>query len=405
MNTLQNFKLEFERLLSCLYHHFPWYENLAFQRGYYTEFNPENLPYVDELTLNTYYYNSQTTEFINPLIYYTSGTSKGVRKKVIYSQEDHRQYLEQRKKIFSRFLFSDCQTACSDLGTGHAADSAAHIFEQLGVKHKKIDYRLPLNEHVEILNKYQPDLLFTMPMILDKIIGTGCLKWKPKKIIVVGDVASKQWKNNIVNYFGIPKSNLLDILGSIEVGSIAYECHDCGLYHFDAHIIPETIKPSDLYGNLDWNNKGEILILTSTARTYFPVIRFITNDLIEGFKMYECRGKKFFTFEKIIGRIGSEIKHGEKISFYDISEAVNTFLPEGEFEVYKNSESKRLIIKVCSPFFNKEVAKNIKLFLKRLNPDIEQMISSCLVEDIEVVGVSVGELSPSSIKRSFLIKT
>lgn len=402
MKTIHNFKPEIERLLFCIHRHFPWHRQLAFDRGYYTNTNPEKLPYISESILNTYYYNSQTIKLNNGLIYYTSGTSNGMRKKVIYSQEEHRQYLEQRKKIFSRFLSLDCRIACSDLGTGHAANSAAHIFEELGLKHQKIDYRQPLSEHVKILNKYQPDVLFTMPMILDKIIGTGRLEWKPKKIIVVGDVASNKWKNNIVNYFGICKNDLLDILGSIEVGSIAYECHDCGLYHFDDHIIPETINPLDLYKKFDWNRKIEILVVSSTTRTYFPAIRFLTNDLIEGFGMHECKGQKIFAFEKIIGRMGPEIKHGEKISLYDISEAVNTFLPEGEFEVHKDSESKRLIIKVCSPFFDKNIAENIKLFLKRSNPEIGQMISSCLVEDIEVIGVTAEELSPSLIKRIFI---
>jgi fumarate---(S)-2,3-diaminopropanoate ligase len=401
MNYLNAFQSKFNQLVTRVRHNFSWYDNLVTDTGYDERANPYQLPYITESILNDNYYESDLSNLENSHVYLTSGTSTGRRKKVIYSLQEHLDYINQRKEIFSKFISSDCQVACCDLGIGHAADSAAEIFKMLGMKHFNIDHRKPIDEHIEMLNIYQPDVILTMPVILTNIISTNQLKFKPKKIIVVGDVASKTWKNNVVDHFCLQKKDLLDIVGSTEVGSIAYECNECGLYHFDNHIIPEVIKSSELYKNFKLQNSSNILVLTSTTRNYFPAIRFVTNDLIEGFEIHECCGENKFSFEKILGRIGSELKHGEKISLYDISEAVNKFLPEAKFDVYKDNHS--FIIKVCSAHFTFEIAEMIKNFVRELNPDIDKMIKSSLIEDIQIVSVAENQIT-SNVKKAFLKK-
>jgi phenylacetate-coenzyme A ligase PaaK-like adenylate-forming protein len=195
---------------------------------------------------------------------------------------------------------------------------------------------------------------------------------------------------------------LLDIVGSIEIGAIAHECFDCGLYHFGAHLIPETFRPSYLSENQHYEDRAEILVLTSTARTVFPAIRYVTNDLIVGFTRRRCHGEMILGFEKIVGRAGNELKNGEKLSLYDISEAVHTFIPGSIFEIHK--DPKKFIIKICSPEFTVDKAEKIKSLIKQTNPDVEQMIASSLVSDIEVCRIASDELSPRSAKKSFLIK-
>lgn len=402
MTSIHDFKLEIERIVSRVRSHFDWYDEQVAACGYDKERDPEKLFYVDEALLNEHYYGVNYPELSDCQAYFTSGTSTGARKKILYSDEDHRQYVEQRTKIFSDFITAECKVACADLGTGHAASSAAEMFQNLGLTHFHIDFRRPVNEHIEMLDEYQPDVFFTMPMILESIIHTGRARFRPKKIIVVGDVASRAWKNHIIEYFALGKHDLMDIVGSIEVGSIAHECFACGLYHFDDHIIAEAVKPAALYEeNIDAGD-AEILILTSTARTVFPAIRFVTNDLIEGFTISSCKGRTVFSFEKMIGRVGTELKNGEKVSLYDISEAVNTFLPGSRFEVYKDAQ--QFIIKVCSADFTRDKAEQIKWLVKKLNPAVGQMIQSSLVADIEVCNVPLNELTHDAAKKSFLIK-
>ena len=400
MVTIDNYRTEFEQIVSTVRHNVRWYDEMILQCGYDDTRDPAKLPLIDEALLTKHYYDADVPILEGCQIYQTSGTSTGARKKIYYSTRDHLDYVAQRKKIFSRFLGPDCRVACSDLGTGHAASSAAEIFGELGLENFHIDYRRPVAEHIELLNKYRPDVLFTMPMILDSIIQTGEIAFAPKKIIVVGDVASRAWKKHIVDVFGLAKADLLDIIGSIEVGSIAYECFVCGYYHFDDHIIPETVAPSVLFEESE-SGGAEVLILTSQNRTVFPAIRFVTNDLIEGFGWRKCHGRYSFTFERMIGRLGKELKNGEKISLYDISEAVNTYLPGGRFEVHKDSQ--KFVIKVCSGQFTSEIGEQIKLFIKHLNPDVKQLIESSLVQDFDVCPVAVEELSGAA-KKSFIQK-
>lgn len=402
LRPLRELKQRFDPLVARLRRTFKWYDALLLEAGFDVDGDPERLPYIDEHVLTRHYYQARDLDHEDSSAYYTSGTSTGARKRILYSAEDHGLYVEQRRRIFARFLSPGCRTACSDLGTGHASSSAVEIFSGLGVECFHIDFRRPAGEHIALLNERRPDVLFTMPMVLDSLIRTGGLDFRPRKIITVGDVASRAWKKHIADFFSLRGTDLLDIVGSIEVGSIAYECFDCGLYHFDDHIIPEAVRPSELYEDFAGRGTAEILILTSLARSVFPAVRFITNDLVEGFTTRECGGAERYSFERIVGRAGGEFKNGENISLYDVNEAVNTFLPASPFEVCK--ESGKFTIRVCSADFTDEIGERIKGFLRKLNPDSFQMIDSSLVEDIEVCNVPAGELSTRTAKRRFLIR-
>lgn len=402
LRPLRELKQRFDPLVARLRRTFKWYDAMLVEAGFDVDGDPGRLPYIDEQVLTRHYYEARDSKMENCTAFYTSGTSTGARKRILYSAEDHGLYVEQRRKIFARFLSPECRTACSDLGTGHAAASAVEIFGGLGVECFHIDFRWPVGEHVALLNERCPDVLFTMPMVLDSLIRAGGLEFRPRKVITVGDVASRAWKRRIVDFFSLRSEDLLDIVGSIEVGSIAYECFDCGLYHFDEHIIPETVRPSELYEDFAGQGTTEILVLTSLARSVFPAARFITNDLVEGFTTSECGGAVRYSFEHIVGRAGSEFKNGENLSLYDVHEAVNTFLPASPFEVRKDSG--RFTIRVCSADFTNEIGERIKGFLKELNPDSFQMIESSLVEDIEVCNVPVGELSTHTAKRFFPVR-
>jgi phenylacetate-coenzyme A ligase PaaK-like adenylate-forming protein len=400
-NALQEFASEMAAIVRRTRRNFKWYDEMLDACGYDQDAQPARLPFIDEAILNQYYYNASHPQFGDCQVYLTSGTANGERKRILFSTEDHESYVDQRRQIFSHFISADCKSACSDLGTGHAASSASEVFQQLGLESFQIDFRSPIQEHLEGLNNHRPDVLFTMPVILNSIIQTGALKHHPKKIIVVGDVATQSWKQGITNYFGLNRTDLLDVVGSIEIGAIAHQCFDCGLFHLGPHLIAETIHPSVLLNDPDYPGVAEVLVLTSTTRSVFPAVRFVTNDLVEGFTKHLCRGETIYGFERIIGRIGNEWKNGEKISIYDITEAVNKYLPGGLFEIHKGPS--RLVIKVCSREFTRGKAEEIKSFIKQSNPNLNQMIASELVDDIEVWSVKFDELLPRAAKATFLI--
>jgi len=139
---------------------FPWYKELI--GGETTNYSLEDLPFMTAKTLETHYY----TEPINPAlsVYWTSGTSSGRRKAIYYSEEDDKHYMDIKTKLFGELIAgSGCTRALADMGTGHAASTALTIFERLGLDNSAIPFELPIEQHVERLQAFKPDLLYTMP--------------------------------------------------------------------------------------------------------------------------------------------------------------------------------------------------------------------------------------------------
>ena len=350
----------------------------------------KNLPIIDKKILHKYYY-SNSKDLPNALTYHTSGTSSGARKQIYYSIKDHECYLEHRTSIFRHFLGSDCKIACSDLGTGHAADSATLIFQNAGLIAHKIDYTAPLQVHLDFLNIIQPDVLFTMPMILEKLIGSEKLKINLKKLLLVGDIATEAWQQNISEILKIPRHNIIDLYGSIEVGSIAFFNHDIGLYQFQDHIFPEVINCP--------HSKENILLLTSFARNYFPAIRYQTDDLISGFSRIKFKGKEIWVFEKILGRAGEELKLGEKLSFYDLLSCIEKNVQNTPFNIVEKDFGIEILLA-------KEKVSDFQILclqesLRKANSDIEMMIAQGLVKDFKISLVPSAEIYNSHFKRRF----
>lgn len=384
--SIRAFKPQFETTTKCLRNNFPWYDRLLVDCGYDETADPSKLPYINDDVLCEHYYN-ENQGFQDASAYFTSGTSRGIKRRILWSPEDHRHYVEQRLRIFSRFISGDCKKACADLGTGHAASSATEIFRMMGLECLDIDFTSPIDQHVDVLNRGQPDVLYTMPMILENIMRHPKLCFRPKKIIVVGYIASASWKKHVTDFFNLHREDLLDVYGSIEIGSIGYECFDCDSYHFDDHIIPEIVG----------GTQNGVLALTSLARSYFPAARFVTDDIVEGLEKHCCGGKSVFSFKRIVGREGNELKHGEKLSLYDVINAVETFLPGAIFQIIKGTRT--LTLKIFSPSFTPEKAEAIRGDIRQHNPAVDQMIRSGLVDDLVVENVGENEQPPPKAKR------
>ncbi|MDE9504655.1 CoF synthetase, partial [Xenorhabdus bovienii] len=98
----------------------------------------------------------------------------------------------------------------------------------------------------------------------------------------------------------IESTQVLDLFGSIEIGSIAFYNHSQGYYQFDPYLIPEVVPVQQIYPDANYRGTGGILLLTSFAREYFPAIRFVTNDLVEGFEKKIVQGKALYTYQRCL---------------------------------------------------------------------------------------------------------
>ena len=377
---------------------FAWYDELLADRKT-RGVSLADLPIVDTEVLQDHYYSAPRTSLCDADAFLTSGTSGGARKRILFSHADREAYNKQRKRVFEKFL--DCirrpAIAVADLGTGHAAASANRVFRELGFDAHDIDFTQPLERHVELLSKWRPAVLFTMPMILDRLVAATSDRFGVKKIIVVGDLAPTGWRRSVATAFGLETGDVLDVYGSIEMGAIAYLNVETGAYEFHDHIRAEVLS---LVTNGDTDSCSDtgdgILILTSLTRDYFPAARFRTDDMITGLKTSTKDGKIFQTFVEILGRSGPEFKNGERISQHDIMTAVRETFGAVPFEVFSG---KPLEVRIVTENLTAQKITEFRSRLAVLCPDVGQMIKSGLVDDVRVAAIKASELKSSGGKR------
>ncbi|GIP38566.1 hypothetical protein J31TS4_18460 [Paenibacillus sp. J31TS4] len=368
---------------------FPWYAELLRDREVRTL---TDLPLLTPELLERHYYHSPPDD---PAlhVYRTSGTSSRKRKQIVYSAEDDQRYLDIKAEVYARFLEgANVQKAFADMGTGHAAGTAAQVFRQIGLEEEGISFQQPIAEHVERLTAFRPQLLYTMPSILDSIVQAAPdpQAFGIRKIILVGEIASREWIQRVAGVFGIRPEDIMDTYGSIELGTIAYFCHELGRYVFVRDMVAEGLRAQEADERLEeLGDEERILVLTSLARRMFPALRFVTNDVVRGFRTDTVGGRQVQSFHSIVKRVGPELKHGEKISLYDIEEVVYRHVAEAAIRV--QVKDNRLTVYIRSRTLNAEAAANIRAEVQSQIPEIGEMIRCGILEEINVVAVGENE--------------
>jgi 2,3-diaminopropionate biosynthesis protein SbnA len=368
---------------------FPWYKELI--GGERTDFSLETLPLMTSTILEAYYYHQP----IDPswTVYRTSGTSSGLRKAILYSKEDDKHYIDIKTKLFGELIAgSGCVSALADMGTGHAANTALSIFEELGLEHHSIPFELPIEQHIDQLLTFKPDLLYTMPSILDHIVHAteNPLAFGIRKIILVGEIASLGWQRNIAGLFGLKPCDIIDTYGSIEIGTIAYYSHDHDRYIVADGIFAEGIGAQEIGEELSpLSNDESVLVLTSTVRKMLPAIRFVTYDVVRDFRSVMIEGVERQSFSSIVKRVGRELKHGEKISLYDIEQVVYRHIEDAIIRVKVKHNALTVYLKSKSA--DNTIIPKIREEIRECIPEIGMMIRNHLLDDIEVIIVAKDE--------------
>lgn len=383
----------------------PWYGILLSQQGInphaceLTELN--ELPLMTSELLEKHYYTKEARSEHGLSIYRTSGTSSGIRKAIYYSEEDDERYIAAKTACFRDWLLegnhssqnlAPIRRALADMGTGHAASTAMTIFNRLGLEAESISFTLPIEEHLSRLASFRPELLYTMPSILDAIAtASGDPKhFGIQKIILVGEMASLNWQANIAERFGIRPHDILDTYGSIEIGAIASYSHKLGQYILADGIIAEALPAEQIDHRFDKLPEGEsVLVLTSCQRSMFPAIRYVTYDVIRDLQTIVVDGQEKQCFRCIAKRIGSELKHGEKISLYDIESVVHQFVQDAELRV--RLRDNKLSVHIRSQMLNDERLVHIQYAIEHTIVEIGQMIQNRMLEGITVTRAAENE--------------
>ncbi|SFE66845.1 phenylacetate-CoA ligase [Paenibacillus algorifonticola] len=382
--------------LAHICHFHPWYRELLEERGIDSNAAAlSELPLMTAERLEMHYFTQEQRSEAGLSVYRTSGTSSGIRKAIYYSPEDDEQYNASKAACFREWLARSpavVTRALADMGTGHAASTAITIFQQLGFQADSLSFALPIEEHIKRLEDFRPELLYTMPSILDAIAAAAPdpQAFGIQKIIIVGEIAPPAWQANMAARFGIGAHDILDTYGSIEIGAIASYSHEHGVYVLDAGIHAEALRADEVDPRFETLEDNEaVLVLTSYKRTLFPAVRYVTYDVVRDFGTVTIDGHLRQTFSCISKRIGTDLKHGEKISLYDIESVVQQFVKDAELRV--RLRDNKLSVHIRSKTLDDGMLVVIQQAIEQKIEAIGQMIRGRMLSGIVVTRAAEDE--------------
>lgn len=177
---------------------------------------------------------------------------------------------------------------------------------------KIISIFLPIEEMIQKLNSFQPDIIFTKPSLLGelaKLKRDGSLDIAPKEVIFAGEMIMPQDLKNIEKYFGIKPINSYS---TCETGPVAVQMdvNKEGLKIFDDLVWLELVD-EDNQPIHDYYKVGYVVI-TNLYNKYMPVIRYRIGDrayfvpeesrpIGSSISYIQGRGTSFFVFENELG--------------------------------------------------------------------------------------------------------
>ena len=199
----------------------------------------------------------------------------------------------------------------------------------------------------------------------------------------MGEIATLEWQRQTAALLSLSQHDILDTYGSIEIGTIAAFSHEHGRYIIADGIYAEGIGTEQLPEGFEpLHDNEQVLVLTSFVRSRFPAVRYVTYDVVRDFQSELVDGVRKQSFSSIVKRIGPELKHGEKISLYDIDEVVYRFLDHAETRV--TLQNNMLTVHIRSKSLTDAMLPLIQAAITDKIPDIGAMIRNRLLSAVRV---------------------
>ncbi|MCC6918478.1 MAG: phenylacetate--CoA ligase family protein [Alphaproteobacteria bacterium] len=163
-----------------------------------------------------------------------------------------------------------------------------------------IPIALSAAEIFALLEEVRPGNLLAYPgtlrALVDHAVATGARLEGLKAIRSIGETLSPELRTDARNTFGAP---VTDVYSAQEVGYIALECPDSGLYHTMAEtMIVEVLKDD---GTPCAPGETGRVVLTDLRNLATPLIRYAIGDHAEAAAPCPC-GRGLPTLKRILGR-------------------------------------------------------------------------------------------------------
>ncbi|MCM8824042.1 MAG: hypothetical protein NC822_05140 [Candidatus Omnitrophica bacterium] len=241
----------------------------------------------------------------------------------------------------------------------------------------------PLQEIVEGLNYFMPDVIGAYPLMLKALAeekAKGNLKIFPRKIFSGSFLLTDEDRNFIATHFGpIP----YDIYAATEAtGPIAGECE---LHKRHIYIYSTFLEAIDEDGNTADDNVAGFAVITNLMNYTQPIIRYKLNDIIQ-ISRRKCKcGCNWPVIEKIWGRRGDLVLVKKPTGGYEILDPLLfNFKIEGleKFQVVQEREDflrVKIVIKKDDNYVVREIEQQMNKILK------EKQLCGIVKVKIEIV--------------------
>jgi hypothetical protein len=282
----------------------------------------------------------------------STGTS-GYPKPIAWTPAEDDWYVGEKQELFAPWL-SGLSRAFISLAVGHNAGSAHKVLENLGLD--VYDAGLTALDHqCAVITAFAPQVLYCSPSILANLITglerRGQRPTSVRRVITNGEVLFGSARARAQRFFGIGQADLVDTYGSTEIGTIAHSCGACGGFHLMGGLYPEAApaEVTDPSGPAGRRPDTVVLAVSSTKRTSFPVVRFVTYDVIQGLRRSVCGGAQRFTFDRVLGRCDDVLNYGELFSAYDLGDLIGSRLPGARWLAFNPRNDLTIVIEGTEP--------------------------------------------------------
>jgi hypothetical protein len=282
----------------------------------------------------------------------STGTS-GYPKPIAWTPEEDAWYVGDKQELFADWL-NGCRRAFISLAVGHNASTAGTVLEHLGLEVRDAGLSR-LDDQCAVITAFAPEVLYCSPSILANLIAglerRGQRSGSVRRIITNGEVLFGSARAHAQRFFGIGQADLMDTYGSTEIGTIAHSCGSCGGFHFMDGLYPEAAPAAAASSQAQIGGAPDAVVLavSSVKRTSFPVVRFITYDVVRGLRRSVCGGARRFTCDRIVGRCDDVLNYGELFSTYDLGDLIDRRLPGARWFIFNPRNDLTIVIEGREP--------------------------------------------------------
>ena len=249
----------------------------------------------------------------------------------------------------------------------HRFPKSKYWFQYAGILRREylsvFDYP---EKHVELLKKIKPDIIYGYPSNLTLLAlyirEKGIKAINPKIIFSVAEALEPKAKEAIDSIMHV---NTCDILGTIELGDIAWQCEKRGGYHTSADaVIIEFLKDGR---PVKPGEEGKI-VCTSLYGYTMPFIRYAVDDVCVPSDRFCPCGRTLPMMESIKGRANDFIvlPDGQIVASCFLVIIMQAFHDVAQYRIIQQDKKRIIVHLVKGKEFNGRTTELIKEEIKKV---------------------------------------